>query len=259
MNNPTRPEPDEPEPDELTIDELARAVGMTVRNLREWRTLGLLPPPKMRGRSGYYPPSEVERIKGIQRMHAEGFTLELIARLLDAGGDLTGEAMDLAIELRSPFRSEDAPVVDVRELAATWGVTDPADLERSVELGLIRPRPDGRFEFTSAEVARVGEGLARLGLSSAEVLDATSEMRAHLDAIATTFEAVWMKHIWEPFVDDGMPPARVPELHRVLHDVQPLALDAVVGLFAVAMEEAIAEGIAREIDRVQKQHRDLPG
>ena len=29
--------------DRLTIDELARRVGMTVRNLREWRTLGLLP------------------------------------------------------------------------------------------------------------------------------------------------------------------------------------------------------------------------
>ena len=31
------------ERDDLTIDELARRVGMTVRNLREWRALGLLP------------------------------------------------------------------------------------------------------------------------------------------------------------------------------------------------------------------------
>ncbi|MGH7856147.1 MAG: MerR family transcriptional regulator, partial [Candidatus Binatia bacterium] len=40
--------------DALTIDELAKGVGMTVRNLREWRTLGLLPPAEMRGRVGYY-------------------------------------------------------------------------------------------------------------------------------------------------------------------------------------------------------------
>src|SRR5438874_12291061 len=47
---------------ELTIDELARGVGMSVRNLREWRALGLLPAPEMRGRVGYYDPSQVDRL-----------------------------------------------------------------------------------------------------------------------------------------------------------------------------------------------------
>src|SRR5207253_9558128 len=40
-------------PAELTIDELARRMGMSVRNLREWRAQGLLPPPRLRGRVGY--------------------------------------------------------------------------------------------------------------------------------------------------------------------------------------------------------------
>ena len=56
---------------------------MTVRNLREWRTLGLLPAAQMRGRIGYYDASVEARIKEIQQLHADGFTLELIRRMLE--------------------------------------------------------------------------------------------------------------------------------------------------------------------------------
>ena len=38
----------------MTIDELARRVDMTARNIREWQTNGLLPPPERRGRVGIY-------------------------------------------------------------------------------------------------------------------------------------------------------------------------------------------------------------
>ena len=71
---------------------------MTVRNLREWRTLGLLPKAKMRGRVGYYDADVVARVERVKELHAEGFTLELIARLLDAGD----EVVRLAETLRAP-------------------------------------------------------------------------------------------------------------------------------------------------------------
>ena len=82
----------------MTIDELADRVGMTVRNLREWRTLGLLPKAEMRGRVGYYDETVVERVTRVKQLHAEGFTLELIARMLDAGEAATR----LAETLRAP-------------------------------------------------------------------------------------------------------------------------------------------------------------
>ncbi len=41
---------------ELTIDELARETGMTVRNIRAHQSRGLLPPPEVRARTGYYGP-----------------------------------------------------------------------------------------------------------------------------------------------------------------------------------------------------------
>ncbi len=81
------------------------------------------------------------------------------------------------------------------------------------------------------------------------MLDATAEIRAHTDAIAELFEQLWMSHVWEPFLDSGAPRERLPELQETLATVQPLALDAVTALFAVAMVARIEEGIAREVER----------
>ena len=38
----------------LTIEELARRVGLSTRNVRAYRTAGLLPPPTLEGRTGRY-------------------------------------------------------------------------------------------------------------------------------------------------------------------------------------------------------------
>ena len=239
--------------EELTIDELARRVGMTVRNLREWRALGLLRPPTMRGRVGYYGADDVARIERIRALHAQGFTLDLIRRLLDASGDTGDEAMRLATALRAPFREEDPPLVDVAELAAKWRSTDPDDLRRAIEFGLMRERDDGRFEFTSERVARVGDALHGLGLSIEETLDATGQIRAHADGIAEVFEGVWMRHVWEPFVAAGAPQEALQQIKRTLAEVQPLALDAVIALFAVAMEERIERSIADQVERAEQE------
>jgi DNA-binding transcriptional MerR regulator len=199
----------------LTVHELAERVGMTVRNLREWQTLGLLPRPEVRGRTGFYDPSVVERIEGIQRLHAEGFPLELIRRMLDASGASGTEVIQFARALRAPFRESDAP----------------------------------------ARLEHVTETLEGLGMSSRQIADATDEIRRHLDKIATLFEQVWLDHIWEPFVEAGMPEDRLPGLQATLAEVQPIALDAVIGLFTIAMEAKIEEGIAREIARAADARR----
>src|SRR3954469_14795513 len=75
----------EPEADnDMTIDELAREVALSVRNLRSHQARGLLPPPEVRGRVGYYGAEHVERIRLIQELQGEGMKLDGIKRLLDA-------------------------------------------------------------------------------------------------------------------------------------------------------------------------------
>ena len=43
--------------EQLTIDQLAQRTGMTVRNIRAHQSRGLLPPPAVRARTGYYGPT----------------------------------------------------------------------------------------------------------------------------------------------------------------------------------------------------------
>ena len=192
----------------LTIEQLAEQVGMSVRNLREWKTLGLLPAAELRGRVGYYPPAVLERIARIGRLRAEGFKLELISRMLD-----TGEAADEVIRLAATLR---AP------LAA----------------------PPDRV---GARMAEIGAELAALGMSEEQILAGFELVRGHADGIAAYFEGVWREQIWDEFAAAGSPPERLGEIVELASRVRPLALDAVVAVFTQAMEAQIESGIAREL------------
>ena len=62
----------------LTVEQLAFETGMSVRNIRNHQSRGLLPPPEVRARTGYYGPDHVARLRLIQEMQAEGFKLAAI-------------------------------------------------------------------------------------------------------------------------------------------------------------------------------------
>jgi DNA-binding transcriptional MerR regulator len=73
---------------ELTVEQLAYETGMSVRNIRNHQSRGLLPPPEVRARIGYYGPDHVARLRLIQEMQAEGFKLSAIERMMgEHGGD----------------------------------------------------------------------------------------------------------------------------------------------------------------------------
>ena len=59
---------------------------MSVRNIRNHQSRGLLPPPEVRARTGYYGPEHVARLRLIQQMQAEGFNLGAIQRLIGEEG-----------------------------------------------------------------------------------------------------------------------------------------------------------------------------
>src|SRR5947208_2625646 len=59
---------------------------MTVRNIRAHQSRGLLPPPDVRARTGYYGPEHVARIELIRELQSEGFNLEQVWKPFDAEG-----------------------------------------------------------------------------------------------------------------------------------------------------------------------------
>src|ERR1700758_2755849 len=70
-------------PADLTIEQLAAETGMTVRNIRAHQARGLLDPPEVRLRVGYYGPEHVAQLRLVQDLQQDGFNLAGIKRLID--------------------------------------------------------------------------------------------------------------------------------------------------------------------------------
>jgi DNA-binding transcriptional MerR regulator len=68
----------------LTIDQLAAATGTTSRRIRSFQTLGLLPRPELRGRTGLYGPRHTELVGAILRLQQQGFSLDSLHVLFHA-------------------------------------------------------------------------------------------------------------------------------------------------------------------------------
>ncbi len=121
MTEPPQAQQADAPPAQMTIGELARRTGMTVRNIRAHQTKGLLPPPEVRGRTGYYGEEHVARIALTREMQADGLNLEAIRRLLENAGGNGTEILDFTRALRAPYEDEAPEIIEAAELAETWG------------------------------------------------------------------------------------------------------------------------------------------
>jgi DNA-binding transcriptional MerR regulator len=128
----------------MTIDELAHRTGMTVRNIRAHQSRGLVPPPEVMGRTGYYGEDHVGRIELIQELQADGFNLESIRKLLEGAGGSSAEVLNFSRTLRAPFEDEQSEILTEAEFAERWGgPLDARLMARTEKLGLVRDLGDG--------------------------------------------------------------------------------------------------------------------
>jgi len=224
----------------MTIGELARQTGMTVRNIRAHQTRGLLPPPEVHGRTGFYNEEHVARIELTREMQAEGLNLEAIRRVLESTEGSSAEIVDFARAVRAPFEDETPEIFAAAELAEIWGAKelDPKLIRRGEKLGILRELPAGQIEAISPRLQRAGGALVELGLSPSAVLDVADKLRRQADAASRTFVDLFVKEIWEPFERAGRPEADWPKVREALDRMRPLASDAVLAMFQVAMGEA---------------------
>jgi DNA-binding transcriptional MerR regulator len=96
----------------MRIDEAARTAGVTARNIRAYQSLGLVSPPRLAGRVGFYDAGHLRRLQAIGRLQTRGFSLAGIKELFDAydRGEALGtvlglqpaEALDSGLDARVP-------------------------------------------------------------------------------------------------------------------------------------------------------------
>ena len=234
----------------MTIDELARRTGMTVRNIRAHQSRGLVPPPEVRGRTGYYGDEHVSRIELIKELQADGFNLESIRKLLEGASGSSAEVLNFSRTLRAPFEDEQPEIMAAEELAERWGgALDERLMARAEKLGLFRELGEGQYEVLSPRLQRAGEQLAELGVSPEVALDVAAQVRTSARRVARVFVDLFMQSVWKPFNEAGRPEEEWPKVREALERLRPLASDALLAIFQQVMSETVEEVTGREIQR----------
>lgn len=225
----------------LTVDQLAARTGITVRNIRFYAGRGLLPPPRLRGRTGLYGPDHLARLELVSELSALGFTLSAIEAQLgrlppSAGGD------ELALHraLLTPWVPEQIEEVDSAELQRRAGRALGADELAALEgLGVIRIADDGRIRLRGP--GSLGEGLAALdsGLPATLWTRAHVIIEKHTTALAEELMELFQEEVLQPFRDRGRPAEERARLAAVLGGLKPITLRGVVRAFGRAVNRTI--------------------
>jgi DNA-binding transcriptional MerR regulator len=236
----------------LTIDELARETGLTVRNVRSHHARGLLPPPEVRGRTGYYGQQHINRLRLIQELQQEGLKLDGIRRIL---AEDDGERL-LALKRAGADTPETPEVLTGEELLQRLRIAGDARplLRKAEKLGMLVPLGDGHFEVPSPALLAAAEQVVSRGVSLDHALDMIAGVERHARAVSKDFIKLFMDDVIKPFADAGMPEEGWEELAESVERVRPLAAQALLAVFRRTMDEEV-EATFAEIARRLAKHR----
>lgn len=234
---------------ELTIDELARLTGTTVRNIRSHQTRGMLPPPTIRGRTGYYGPEHAERVQMIQAMQAEGFRLEAIKRLLDRPEGAAKQIFEFGRNLLDSFGDAAPEFATSSELAARFGgPLDPGLLRKAQKLGLLRRVGNEDWEIRNPTLVSAGEQLVAIGIPLAHALAVAEKIERHTRAIARAYLRLFLNDVLggEEIVTRSAD--EWSRIHDALERLRPLAVEALRSSFEHAMVDQIESQVRKAMD-----------
>lgn len=223
--------PDDSRDDWVRIEELAEQSQMTVRNIRAHRSRGLLPPPRMVGRVGYYGPLHRRRLAQIRQMQDEGLNLAAISRVL-----IDGRLTDVTAGV---FREPEGQPVDGAELAERFGIEAGASvLAAAVDAGVLSSDGD-ELRIASPRLLAVADRLASLGVPFEAQLDAVGALREEASRVAQLFMDLADEHlIARVAIETRGDLDAIGEVTSELHD---LAREALQSVFDQAMSRVIAD------------------
>jgi DNA-binding transcriptional MerR regulator len=157
---------------ELTIDELARRVDLPVRTIREYQTMGLLPPPRKRGRVGIYGTSHLTWLRLIARLQDRGYSLAGIRDLLAAwrDGSELGEVLGLAPDQLVHIDEPGVPAT-ADQLALLLPNLVPDRLDDVVATGLIEACGPERYCVPSPSLLQLTADALASGYSPDRIID----------------------------------------------------------------------------------------
>ena len=219
---------------------------MSVRNIRNHQSRGLLPPPEVRARTGYYGPEHVARLRLIQQMQAEGFKLGAIQRLIGEEGPGADRFAAIRQLITDPEVGRAARGAQRRGADRALRAARPEACWRGRQkLGVLVNLGDGRFEAPSPALLHAADELIARGVTLSTALGVLDKVRRNSQSTARVFVELFLEEVWKPFDREGRPDERWAEISESIEGLRPLASDAVLAIFrqvmAAEMEDAFGK------------------
>ncbi|HET7574352.1 MAG TPA: MerR family transcriptional regulator [Solirubrobacterales bacterium] len=239
----------------LTVEQLAYETGMSVRNIRNHQSRGLLPPPEVRARIGYYGPEHVARLRLIQEMQAEGFKLSAIARLIGEHGSDADRFVGLRQAVTAPFATEAPEVLTRDELIERFKVEDDRLLAKAQKLGLLIDLGEENYEAPSPALLRAAEEVTGMGIDLGAALGTIEKLNRNSQAAARTFVNLFVDELWKPFDAAGRPDEGWEEIIAAIGRLRPLAVEALNATFRLSLTAEVEKAFGEVLERGQKRER----
>ncbi|MQA14497.1 MAG: MerR family transcriptional regulator [Pseudonocardiaceae bacterium] len=243
---------------ELTIAELAARTGFSVRTIRFYAGMGLIPAPEVRGRLGLYDARHVARLELVRDLQGLGFTLSAIeGYLARIPTDRTPEDLALHRALLAPWLPEEPETIDRAELDARAGrAVDDEELSKLVELGVVGEARDGSLVLTSSDMLSYGLSLLDAEMAFDVQLASKQIIERHTSTLATELFALFQDSVLREYRERGHPPELRDRLLALLERLKPLTVQGVVTNFQLAVNRAIRDAVPA--DREPPKRQDLP-
>lgn len=237
---------------ELTVDELAARTGLTVRNVRAYAARGLLPPPRLVGRTGYYGREHVARLLLVREMLAEGYSLGMIERMLAAAPPTAGSTtLALHRALLAPWLPPEPEETTAAELAGRAGVAAGEQvIDRLVDMGVLERLGEGRLRVLDPPLLAAGLQVVALGVPPDRLIAAQARVDELVRRIADTYLRLYLDTGWREFVEAGAPPDQLPAVRATVSQLQPAAAQALLASFRREMATAVRAALDGELGRL---------
>jgi DNA-binding transcriptional MerR regulator len=181
----SHPDPTSLEQEEWTVDQIAQRAGVPVRTIREYQTIGLVPPPRKAGRIGLYGPSHLRRLQLIARLQDRGYSLAGIGDLLAAwrGGDALTDILGLEPDELVHVDEPGAPAT-LDQLSRLLPALVPDRLDALLDTGVVETCGPDRYGIPSPSLLRLALDAADAGVEPDAVLELLRSLRLAADTAA---------------------------------------------------------------------------
>lgn len=236
---------------EYTIDQLAREAGTTVRSLRVYHERGVLPPPQVKGRTGFYSPEHLNRVRTISRLLDRGIKLNGIKELLNAWdrGDDLGDVLGVAGPDAADSEAAGGAAIAATELEQRLRAV-PNGLARVVALGLYEPVDATTYRAADPVLLHAFDQLAAAGVPDTEIVTEFERLATECDRIARRFTDLFQRTIWTDFQQAETDPGAVARLAAGSDAVRAVPVQAgaeLIGRFVsryLEQDSALVEALA---------------